>query len=84
MVGLREQFAAQEIPRAAFKEMLRWPESVGQHIQIKISRFVPQFKHFLPHQTVDLYHPEVQTFAYLFRSVIIKTPATKPVPPRCR
>jgi hypothetical protein len=35
MVGLREQFAAQEIPRAAFKEMLRCPESVGQHIQIK-------------------------------------------------
>jgi hypothetical protein len=35
MVGLREQFAAQEIPRAAFKEMLRRPQSVGQHIQIK-------------------------------------------------
>jgi hypothetical protein len=35
MVGLREQFAAQEIPSAAFREMLRCPGSVGQHIQIK-------------------------------------------------
>src|ERR1700751_2111931 len=63
MVGLREQFAAQEIHRAAFKEMLRRPESVGQHIQIKILRFVPQFKRFLRHQTVVLYHLRVQLFA---------------------
>src|SRR5437868_15239172 len=39
MVGLREQFAAQEIPRAAFKEMPTSSKSVGQHSKIKMTLY---------------------------------------------
>ena len=64
MVGLREQFAAEEFLVLPSRRCYAAQNRLANIFKLKNLRFVPQFKHFLPHQTVDLYHPGVQTFAY--------------------